>query len=162
MNGVSFGVQIDLDQVVSLLERAPQATVAKIRQLVEAAAIDVQRQMMTAAPTAVTGQLRSSIRYTMTMGDPISAEVKPAASYAEDVENGTSAHFVSVAPGTPLFAWAALKGVDPFALEESISEHGTFPHPFVAPTYDIMRDPVQNLITNGLAKFAEDLDNGSI
>jgi hypothetical protein len=105
-------ITVDDRQVRQLFERAPDAVTRRLKKLVEAAAVDVQREMRIAAPVAVTGQLRGSIRY-IVRPLRIQAEIKPEVQYAEFVEAGTRPHLVSVAEGTPLRAWAKLKGINP-------------------------------------------------
>jgi len=157
--GMQIGVTVDDLKVRQLFERAPAVVTRRIRTLVEAAAIDVQREMRIAAPTAVTGQLRGSIRYVVSPLQ-VQAIIKPESQYAIDVETGTKPHAVSVAPGTPLLAWAKLKGINPYALKASIMRKGTKPHPFVRPTYEKMKPLVEASIAMGMTKLVEELNHG--
>ena len=63
MAGMQIGFKIEDANVRALFERAPAEVTRRLKSLVEGAAIDVQREMRIAAPVAVTGQLRGSIRY---------------------------------------------------------------------------------------------------
>jgi hypothetical protein len=152
------GVSVSIDDaaVRAMLERAPEKLRAGVSRLVEGAAIDVQREMRIAAPVAVTGQLRKSIRYTFTPSF-LRAEVSPNVPYAERVEKGGPPERVSVKPGTPLRAWAEHKGLNPYAVRNSIARKGTKEHPFVEPTYDKMKPVVERDIAQGIAALVEGL-----
>jgi hypothetical protein len=76
------------ENVRRLFERSPQMISRRLKSLVEASAIDVQREMRIAAPVAVTGQLRGSIRYVVSPLR-IQAVIKPEVKYAEPVEFGS-------------------------------------------------------------------------
>ena len=154
-----LSVNVDSRQVDRLLERAPAATHARLGQLIEAGAIYAQRGVRVAAAVAVTGQLRNSVIYTMD-ADRLVAEVKPTAPYAEAVENGSKPHYVSVAEGTPLRAWAEQKGVNPFAVQASIRLNGTKPHPFVQPTFEVMKPTIEADIARGVSEFVTELNYG--
>jgi hypothetical protein len=157
MAGMQIGFKIEDAKVRQLFERAPAAVTTRLKSLVEAAAIDVQREMRIAAPVAVTGQLRGSVRYVISPAQ-IQAVIKPEVEYAEDVEFGTKPHHVSVAQGTPLLAWAKLKGINPYALQKSIERKGTKKHPFVEPTYWKMKPVAQADITAGMSRLVEELN----
>jgi hypothetical protein len=159
---LSFDVHVDEQKLAALFDRAPDVFAKTITGLVEGGAIDVQRYMVQIAPVAVTGQYRGSIRYTMHRGDTISAEVGPTVSYAPDLEYGTKPHTVSAAAGTSLAAWAKQKGIDPYVVAAGIALYGTRPHPVVAPTYEVMQDPVTINIDNGISKLVQAFDNGSV
>jgi Bacteriophage HK97-gp10, putative tail-component len=157
MPGMQIGFKIEDAKVRSLLQRAPQMVTTRLKRLVEAAAIDIQREMRIAAPVAVTGQLRGSIRYVVSPMQ-IRAVIKPEARYAEPVEFGSKPHYVSVAPGTPLLAWAKQKGINPYALQRSIARKGTKKHPFVEPTYRKMKPVVEADIARGLIRLVEEMN----
>jgi len=156
-----IALRVDDQQVVRLFQRAPAAITLRLRQLVEGGAIDVQREMRIAANVGVTGNLRRSVRYRFNPWK-LEAVIEPAAQYAEPVEYGSRAHYVSVAEGTPLRAWAKLKGINPYALQASIAKKGTKPHPFVEPTYRKMKPKVEGDVIHGLSRLVEDMDNARI
>src|SRR5664279_1712518 len=124
-----MSIEIDDTTVQAMFARAQDEMKVTVRQLIEGAAIDIQREMRIAAPVAVTGDLRRSVRYTYTPA-LLMAEVTPNVPYASDVEYGGKARFVSVAPGTPLRKWADMKGINPYAVRNSIAKKGTKAHPF--------------------------------
>lgn len=156
-DSATIKVTIDDAAVQEMLASAPDVVQKTIRELVEGSAIDVQREMRIAAPIAVTGDLRRSVRYTFTPAT-LSAEITPAIDYAGDVEYGGKARYVSVAEGTPLRAWAEQKGINPYALRNSIAKKGTKAHPFVEPTYIKMKPVVEESISSGITEMVEGLN----
>lgn len=161
MPGLKVGFQFDATDVQRLFERAPGAVRTRLRQLVEGAAIDVQREERLAAPIAVTGHLRRQIRYTFSPAR-LQATVWPDTPYAEAVEKGSRPRWVSVREGSPLRDWAKLKGINPYALQRSIARKGTKAHPFVEPTYDKMKPIVERNIGDGMSNLIEDLNHGRV
>ena len=161
MPGMQVGFSLDDLEVRRLFERAPEAVSVRLRQLVEGGAIDVQREMRIATNVGVTGNTRRSVRYTFNALQ-LSAVIEPTAENAEALEKGSPPHFVSVAEGLSLRDWANLKGINPFALQRSITKKGTQAHPFVEPTYHKMKPKVENDIATGLSRLVEDLNNARI
>jgi hypothetical protein len=106
------------------------------------------------ASVGVTGDLKESITYDL-VPESLSASVGPTANYAAPVEYGSKPHW---APIEPLKAWAALKGMNPYALRWSIAQKGTLPHPYVEPTYEEVEPLIGILFSDGmrnlLARFA--------
>lgn len=160
---IGFSVSFDNKRVKHLLEVAPIATRLRLRQLIEGAAIDIQREERIQAPVGVHGGsgLRGSIRYQFN-AENLEAVVLPVISYAEDVEKGTQPHWTSARSGSSLYQWARLKGINPYAVQRSIARKGTKPHPFVKPTYNKMKPRVERDIASGITKLTEDLNNGRI
>src|SRR4051794_15076468 len=119
---MQIGFRLDDAQVRRLVQQAPAAVLNRLRQLIEGAAIDIQREMRIQAPAGVGGGagLRGSIRYKFS---PLAlrADVGPNVPYAAAVEEGSRAHWVSVREGSPLRRWAKLKGLNPYAVQRSIA-----------------------------------------
>lgn len=157
MADVSMQITIDDADVVAMLGRAPAAVQQRLRELIEGSAIETQREMRIEAPIAVTGDLRGSIRYSYSAA-AMSAVISPNVPYADDVEKGGPARYVSVAPGSSLRAWAVQKGLNPDAVRNSIAKKGTKAHPFVQPTYDKMKPIVEEDITAGMIALVEELN----
>lgn len=155
----AIGITVDAEPVVAMLVAASETNARTIGQLVETAAINVQREMRIEAPIAVTGQLRGSVRYTYSPLT-LSAVIEPTVEYAADVEGGTQPHWVSAAPGSSLAKWANQKGLEPYAVRAIIASRGTKPHPFVAPTYDKMKPVVEDNIAEGITAMVEEINSG--
>lgn len=158
---VAIDISVDDKRVRRLFERAPGAVRLRVRQIIEASAIDTQYEMRRDAPVAVTGQLRASIRYKVApMG--LQAEVRPHADYADEVEFGRGPGPVSVAQGTPLRKWAEFRGLNPYAVQSSIERKGTRPHPFVRPTFIKMKPRVERQAKEDMKRLIGDLRDGRI
>jgi hypothetical protein len=56
-------ISLDDRQVVRLFQRAPGAVTLRLRQLIEGAAIDIQREMRIRAGVGVTTRLRTIMHY---------------------------------------------------------------------------------------------------
>lgn len=111
-----------------------------------------------------TGDLRRSIKYKLHPVN-VSAEIWPDSPYAEPLEKGSRPHWTSIKPGTSLYKWAKHKGFDAGgmrALQISIATKGTKPHPFVKPTYDVMKPRVERDVINGFGRFIQEVDSGNI
>lgn len=91
-----------------------------------------------------TGNLQRSMHMEYS---PIQVSVEPRAEYAEGVEFGTRPHEVS---GRELMAWAGRKGLNPWAVANSIKKKGTRANPFMGRTRGIVEDAVQRLFLNAL------------
>lgn len=157
------GISISVDdaQVVAMLRGAPEILRRRTSELVEGAAIDVQREMRIQEPVGVKGQLRGSTRYTF-IPELLSAEIKPTVDYGPDVENGSKPRYVSVKEGTPLRAWAEFKGLNPYAVQAGIKKKGTRPNPFMARTYNRMKPIVERNIVDGIADAVRELDTNGV
>lgn len=158
---VGVDISVDDRRVRRLFQRAPGAVKLRIRQIIEAAAIDTQYEMRRDAPVAVTGQLRASIRYKVApLG--LQAEIRPHVDYADEVEFGRAPGPVSVAQGTPLRRWAEFRGLNPYAVQSVIERRGTRPHPFVRPTFIKMKPRIERQAREGMRKLIGDLRDGRI
>lgn len=103
------------------------------------------------APVGVGGDdgLKGSITYEL-VPETLSSVVLPTVAYAAPVEYGSKPHW---APIEPLEAWAALKGMNPYALRWSIAQKGTKPHPYVEPTYEEVSPLIGDTFAAGIANF---------
>lgn len=160
-NNPALSITVDSAGVVSMLTAASEKTALRIGQLVEGAAIAVQREMRLVAPVGVTGQLRNSIRYVYTPA-LLSAEVGPQADYAAAVETGSKPHWPPYGDGSSIADWANLKGIPAFLVARSIARKGTKAHPFVKPTYDKMKPVVEEQISVGIRALVEEVNSGSL
>ena len=81
---------------------------------------ETARELNRAAPKGVTGKLAKSheFRWTRTAG----GEVISTAPHAMFNDQGTKPHW---APIGPLRKWAALRKINPYALQQSIAKKGT-------------------------------------
>lgn len=161
MPAYQLGITVQDQKVVAMLASAPTALSTRLRQVIERAAITVQREMIQEAPIAVTGDLRRSIHYEVAPS-VFQAVIEPDIVYAGSVEAGGPPRWVSVKPGTPLEKWAKLKGLNPYAVQRSIARKGTQPHPFVKPTYEKTKDEVEAGIEVGITQVLQEISNGGL
>lgn len=158
---MNVSIVVDDKQVVRLFAAAPEAARKRQGQLVEGATIDVQRQMMMNVSVGATGASRRAIRYVINRSR-FQGEVIPDFPHALPLEKGSRPHWTSVRPGSSLYQWARHKGISPYAVQRSIARKGTKAHPFVEPTYRMMKPRVESQIVRGMSDFARGMNNGSI
>ncbi len=156
MSNGTFTVDVDSKLVSEMLQKAPDETNKTIRSLLTGAGIDVSAALRRVAPVGVTGDLRGSTHYYFSHSDTV--VVEPTANYANAVEKGSIPHWVSVRPGTALYAWATQKGIPPYALQASIARKGTKAHPFIEPTWRIMEPQVSDDFSKGIDNLMERLN----
>lgn len=154
----TFKVDVDSKAVSQMLEKAPDETNKTIHSLLIGAGIDVSAELRRKAPVGVTGDLRGSTHYYFSSSSTV--VVEPTADYSDAVEKGSVPHWVSVKPGTALYAWATQKGIPPYALQRSIATKGTKAHPFIEPTWRIMEPKVTDDFNKGIDDLMERLTNG--
>ena len=127
----SIGLHIDIDVsgAKKAIHAAPAEMAYALHRGLEESAIYTQGIFRWLLPVGVSGYLRQHVIYTW--NDLLSVSVYPTADYAKYIEYGTRPHWTSV---HNLEAWAALKGINPYALQRSIAKRGTKAHPFLERT----------------------------
>lgn len=144
-------ITMDAQGIVTMLTGMADDLPPMILGLVEDAAMLTVADEKEHAPVGVGGDdgLRGSITYDL-VPETLTAVVLPTVPYAAPVETGSKPHW---APIEPLEAWAALKGMNPYALRWSIAQKGTQPHPYVEPTYEEMAPLIGDTFADGIAEF---------
>lgn len=155
-----MNVTIDSEEVRRTFLKLPIASVDKLNQLIQGAAIDTQREMRKEVNVGATGDLRRDIKYKMT--GRLSAVVGSQLARAEWLEEGAGPRWVSVKEGSPLRRWADMKGINPWAVQKSIAKKGTKAHPFVKPTFQVMRPRVERDVVGGFSAFVRSVDNAGL
>lgn len=153
----SVTIDVDTRQVQAMLQRAPGFVRERLHRTLNMAAIATQRELRIAAPVAVTGDLRKSIKVEL---NGLSAIVGPTTKYANAIEFGDGPKWVSVKDGSPLRDWADAKGINPYAVQRSIAKKGTKAHPFVVPTHTLMEPRINRMFDDEIGRLAEELSNG--
>lgn len=156
-----MNVTFDARDVQRVFRELPRRSIFVVNQLIEASAIDVQREMRKKVNVGATGSTRRSIKYRLDRTN-LSAEIYPDSPHAEALEKGTRPHWTSVKEGTPLRQWADHKGINPWAVQASIAKKGTKAHPFVRPTFSSAQRTVPRDIINGFGRFMKEVDSGRI
>ncbi len=121
-------------EVIAALNRLRIVATEKVREVVNEAAINVQREAKGRCPVD-TGRLRSSIRATF-YADGLAAEVGTDVEYAPHVEFGTRPHFP---PPGALAGWGRRHKISEFPVARAISQRGTAAHPFLFPAWEMER-----------------------
>ena len=128
--------QATVDNLIKKINAYEKGLDRKVEQATAEAAIEVQKEAKLAAPTGVSGDLRSRIS--------VSRHYKPAIisyivgvhlAYAAAVEFGSGPH---KPPIKPLKLWAKRKLGDEnaaYAVRNKIAKEGTRPQPFLRPAY---------------------------
>lgn len=130
VRGADRAVRRLTDAAESLQGRGLQAAVTTAARRIEAAA--------RANAPVDSGRLRASLKTEMRRerglaGGQVTAAVGSSLAYAPAVERGTLPHWVAVRQVT---AWAARRGISPYAVQRAIARRGTRPHPFLKPALD--------------------------
>lgn len=141
-----------LKEMQKAFDEAPREVGRVLEDATKEAGKEIFRTAVKEAPH-FTGNLQRSMHMEY---NPIEVVIEPRAEYAEGVEYGTKPHPVS---GRELAAWAGRKGLNPWAVANSIKTRGTRANPFMGRTRGIVEDFVQRVflsaldsITNLLAK----------
>lgn len=148
--GINDNVRIVFDdaKVKAMLNIAPERVQQTVHRLLEQVGILGQSEMRQQTGVGATGDLRRSEHYFFSGGAEVTVE--PTVDYAQDVDKGTSPHWVSVATGTSLYKWAMQKGINPYDVQKSIAKKGTKAHPFLQPTFDILEPKASRIFNNGV------------
>jgi hypothetical protein len=85
----------------------------------------------------------------------MTAMVKPNRNvpYADGLETGTKPHRPPAGPDSSLAQWAELKGLNVWAVAKSIERNGTKAHPYIGPAYDVVKEPITALFTEGVKTY---------
>lgn len=156
-----YNILVDASAVVATLGVASgQVKPVLVEQLVTVSDL-VKAEMERRANVGVTGALRNTVGYKF-VPETLTSEIKPSAPYSDAVETGTRPHWISAKAGSPLEQWAAMKGINVYALQHSIAVKGTQPHPFIEPTYIEMAPIVAEKFAAGMAAFTEKVNHASL
>lgn len=96
------------------------------------------------------GLLRNSIG--VSSPNASTRSVGPSAKHGIDVEKGTPPHKVSV---REIQGWARRKGLNPYAVAESIKKRGTKPQPFMGPAAQETEAYIRTTLVSVLAAEME-------
>ena len=81
----------------------------------------------------------------------------PGKNYGKYVEKGTGPHW---APIRALERWAEQRGISPYAIQRSIAQKGTRPHPFFWPAYERNKDFIKKQFSKALKYIVKDIGHG--
>lgn len=143
---------IGLEEMQRKFSESPKIVGEVLSDATIEAGKSIFRQAVKEAPHN-TGNMQRTMHMEFT---PIQVEVKPTAHYAHGVEFGTQPHVV---PYSEIAPWAIKKGLNPWAVINSIKKKGTRANPFMGRTRGLVEGLVQGIyakaletITNLMAK----------
>lgn len=140
---------------VNIPEGLKTADVALAEEVITAirnSSLSVERGAKSLAPK-MTGTLKRSITSEVTTisGVPTGIVGSPL-KYAPSVEFGSKPH---TPPSGPILAYANKKGINGWALWQSIRKKGTKAHPFLVPTFDEKKQSITERLQKAIQTAAE-------
>lgn len=126
-------------------------------EAVKEASTVVWNQTTQNAPFGSSGQLRKGIRREVF---PTKATITPSSEYAVAVHGGTAPHAVSksaLIQGGSLYRWAKKRGMNVYAVANSIKKKGTKANPFMANSIKETASEVQDIFKRILGKATQKL-----
>lgn len=122
----------DAFEFAEMMATSPEVVDAEMVAATDRVAVYGHSVTVEGTPVGVTGDLRrrNQLVKTQITSYGVVGGWENTLEYAPYVEYGTRPHYP---PLSAIWAWAKKKGVDPFALQQSIGMWGTEAHPFMAP-----------------------------
>lgn len=123
-----MSVQLEIkgfDRLMKQVEKYPALSEKHVGAAINRSLVRILGQEKQQAPVGVTGNMRDNWRIDI---GRFTGTLKSNAPYSMAVHQGTGPHYVS---GETLKAWAARKGLNPWAVAASIRKHGTKANPFL-------------------------------
>lgn len=140
-----------LDKLIKNIERYPAISEKHVGTAISRSLVRILGQEKQQAPIGVTGNMRDNWRVDI---GRFEGSLKSMAPYSMAVHMGTKPHFVS---GETLKAWAARKGLNPWAVAKSISKKGTKANPFLQRSIDVERPNVDKEFSTALGAILKDI-----
>lgn len=151
---MSVQVQIKgFDALVKQMEKYPAISEKHIDTAIRRSLVRILGQEKQQAPVGVTGNLRDNWKIDITR---FAGSLRSNAPYSIAVHMGTGPHKVS---GETLKAWAARKGLNPWAVAKSIAKKGTKANPFLKRSIEIEGEHVNKEFANALNGILKDISN---
>jgi type IV secretory pathway TrbD component len=142
---------VGLDKLVAAMEKYPATSEKHVNAAIQRSLVRILGQEKQQAPVGVTGNLRDNWRIDI---GRFEGALKSMAPYSMAVHAGTKPHFVS---GETLKAWAARKGLNPWAVAKSIAKKGTKANPFLQRSVQVEGDNVNREFSNALGAILKDI-----
>lgn len=123
-----MSVQVEVkgfDKLVKQIEKYPAISEKHVGKAINKGLVRILGQEKQQAPVGVTANMRDNWRIDM---GRFTGALRSMAPYSMAVHQGTGPHYVS---GETLKAWAARKGLNPWAVAANIRKHGTKANPFL-------------------------------
>lgn len=149
---MSVAIRINATSLNQALDTAPNQLRGAIRLSLTRSAVFTQGLFVRNMPRGVTGGLQRSVNYHFN-GDT-EVVVEPTEDRADFVEFGTRPH---MPPVDALRAWAASKGLSPWAVARGIAKHGTRAHPYLDRTQAEAVPYIERDMSGTIEKTIEDI-----
>ncbi len=156
-SGGAIGVEMTgLDSMIGAFAKAPETLTPLMQRALEAGTAILAKYSTKGTVPWFQGNLVQSFRPEY---KPLMARWFPTANYANDVEYGRGPMTIDYASDQfeSLKKWSASKGLNPYAVRNSIRKNGTAPHPFMQRIYDNSKHDLDDLFTLTLARMTEAL-----
>lgn len=142
---------VGLDKLVKQMERYPAISEKHVNTAINRSLVRILGQQKQQAPVGVTGNLRDNWKIDI---GRFTGTLKSMAPYSMAVHMGTKPHNVS---GETLKAWAARKGLNPWAVAANIRKHGTKANPFLQRSITIEQDNVNGEFSRALGAILQEV-----
>lgn len=149
-----MGVELQIkgfDTLIKQIEKYPSISEKHIGSAISRSLVRILGQEKQQAPVGVTGNLRDNWKIDITR---FAGSLRSNAPYSMAVHMGTGPHKVS---GESLKAWAARKGLNPWAVAKSIAKKGTKANPFLRRSIDIEGENVNREFSNALSGILKEV-----
>jgi type IV secretory pathway TrbD component len=140
-----------LNQLIKQVEKYPAISEKHVGTAIQRSLVRILGQEKQQAPVGVTGNLRDNWRIDMSR---FAGSLRSMAPYSMAVHQGTGPHYVS---GETLKAWAARKGLNPWAVAKSIQKHGTKANPFLQRSVQVEGENVNREFSNALGAILKEI-----
>jgi len=142
-------VKFDTAEATKKLFLFPKEVEVGINNGLKKCAVAVEGSAKMEAPVGVSGHLRSGIKTHLI---PFIAKVVPTVEYADDVHEGTPPHLITGSDFESLKNWASKKGVNVYAVRNSIKMYGTKANPFMERAVEKEQENFQDYFEQELTK----------
>jgi hypothetical protein len=145
-NAVSVQL-VNFERLQEVADRYPQVSEKYVGQAIQRSLLRVMGSAKREAPMGVTGFLVN--KWSVKMGRFTGSLVSDS-EHAVYVHNGTKPHW---APIDPLAKWAQRKGLNPYAVRNSIAMKGTRANPFLRRAVDKEVENIDNEMDMGIKQI---------
>lgn len=139
------------NELVKQMERYPAISEKHVNNAINRSLVRILGQEKQQAPVGVTGNLRDNWKIDI---GRFTGSLRSNAPYSIAVHQGTGPHNVS---GETLKAWAARKGLNPWAVAASIRKHGTKANPFLQKSVQVEGENVNREFSTALGAILKEI-----
>ena len=141
------------NKLIVQIERYPQISEKYVNNAINRSLVRILGQEKQQAPVGVSANLRDNWKVDI---GRFQGSLKSMAPYGMAVHQGTAPHYVS---GETLKAWAARKGLNPWAVAKSIAKKGTKANPFLQRSIQVENENINNEFSNALNAILKEVSS---